>query len=87
MLYSRAGLAVAKGALAPRGVLAVGSGYRADAFLGHLRAAGFRPSVVPIHDRGWVRQGPMWEVRDVPDPPRLRLNRTLAGRIGLGRRT
>lgn len=54
-LYSPAGLAVAKGALAPGGVLAVWSGYRADAFLGHLRAAGFRPSVVPTHDRGWVR--------------------------------
>ncbi|MGO9833452.1 MAG: hypothetical protein ACLP1X_04485 [Polyangiaceae bacterium] len=45
---------MAKGALAPGGVLAVWSGYRADAFLGHLRAAGFRRSVVPIHDRGWV---------------------------------
>jgi len=54
-LYSPAGLAVAKGALAPGGVLAVWSGYRADAFLGHLRSAGFRPSVVPIHDRGRVR--------------------------------
>jgi spermidine synthase len=54
-LYSPAGLALLKRALVAGGALAVWSGYRADAFLGHLRRAGFAPSVVPMHDRGRVR--------------------------------
>jgi len=54
-LYSPAGLAAAKRALVAGGVLAVWSGYRADAFLASLRAAGFAPSIVPLHDRGRVR--------------------------------
>ena len=54
-LYSPAGLAELKRALLPSGALAVWSGYRSDSFLGHLRAAGFKPSVVPLHERGRVR--------------------------------
>lgn len=54
-LYSPAGLASLKGALAPGGVLAVWSGYRADAFLGHLRRARFTPSVLTLAERGRVR--------------------------------
>jgi spermidine synthase len=54
-LYSRAGLAELKRALFAGGVLAVWSGYRADSFLGHLRSAGFVPSVVPLQERGRVR--------------------------------
>lgn len=54
-LYSPGGLAGLKEALVPGGVLAVWSGYRSDSFLGHLRTAGFTPSVVLLHDRGRVR--------------------------------
>jgi predicted membrane-bound spermidine synthase len=54
-IYSPAGLAVASAALAPGGILAVWSGYPADPFLGRLRAAGFTPSVVPLHESGVVR--------------------------------
>ncbi len=54
-LYSPAGLAALKAALAPGGVLAVWSGYRADAFLGHLRRAGFAPSVLTLAEKGRVR--------------------------------
>lgn len=54
-LYSPAGLAVAHHALAPGGFLAVWSGYPADAFLARLRAAGFTPRCVPLHERGRVR--------------------------------
>jgi spermidine synthase len=54
-LYSPAGLAELKRALLPSGAMAVWSGYRSDAFLGYLRAAGFKPSVVPLHERGRVR--------------------------------
>jgi len=54
-LYSPAGLAAFKAALAPGGVLAVWSGYRADPFLGHLRRAGFTPSVLTLAERGRVR--------------------------------
>ncbi len=54
-LYSLAGLADCQRALAPGGVLAVWSGYRADAFLSHLRKGGFAPSVVPLQERGRVR--------------------------------
>jgi spermidine synthase len=54
-LYTPGGLAVARRSLAPGGALAVWSGYPADAFLGRLRAAGFAPSVIPLHERGRVR--------------------------------
>ena len=54
-LYSPPGLAALKRALVAGGVLAVWSGYRADGFLGHLRTAGFAPSVIPLHERGRVR--------------------------------
>jgi spermidine synthase len=54
-LYSPAGLAVAHRALAPGGLVAVWSGYPADAFLPRLRAAGFTPKCVPLHERGRVR--------------------------------
>jgi predicted membrane-bound spermidine synthase len=54
-LYSPAGLAVAHRALAPGGFVAVWSGYPADAFLPRLRAAGFTPRCVPLHERGRVR--------------------------------
>jgi len=55
-LYTLAGLAGLKDALASRGVLAVWSGYRADFFLARLRSAGFIPSVVPLEqDGGRVR--------------------------------
>ena len=54
-LYSPAGLAIAYAALRPGGLLAVWSGYPADAFLGQLRRAGFSPSLVPLHEKGVVR--------------------------------
>jgi spermidine synthase len=54
-LYGAAGLAVALRALAPRGALAVWSGYPADAFGARLRAAGFVPRIVPLRERGLVR--------------------------------
>jgi spermidine synthase len=54
-LYSPAGLAALKAALVPGGVLAVWSGYRADPFLGHLRRAGFSPSVLTLAEQGRVR--------------------------------
>jgi spermidine synthase len=54
-LYSPAGLAELKRAIPAGGALAIWSGYRSDSFLGQLRAAGFRPSVVPLHERGRVR--------------------------------
>ena len=54
-LYTPAGLDAALRALAPEGVFAVWSGYRADAFIVRLREAGFEPSIVPLHERGRVR--------------------------------
>ena len=54
-LYSPAGLGVARAALKRGGMLAVWSGYPADSFLGRLRAAGFAPSIVPLHEKGVVR--------------------------------
>jgi spermidine synthase len=54
-LYSPAGLAAARRALAPGGSLAVWSGYPADAFLGRLREAGFIPRRILLHERGRVR--------------------------------
>ena len=54
-LYTPAGLASARAALRPGGAIAVWSGYAADAFVGHLRRAGFTPRVVPLHERGVVR--------------------------------
>jgi spermidine synthase len=54
-LYSGAGLAAIRRALAPGGRVAVWSGYPHDGFLADLRAAGFAPSVVPLHEGGRVR--------------------------------
>ena len=54
-LYTPAGLAAARRALAPGGFYAVWSGYRADAFLARLRAAGFTPRSMPLFERGRVR--------------------------------
>lgn len=55
-LYTHEGLVALKSALAPRGVVAVWSGYRADPFLVRLRKAGFSPSVVALQgDRGRPR--------------------------------
>jgi spermidine synthase len=54
-LYTPAGLAWARRALAPGGVFAVWSGYPADRFLAQLRAAGFAPSRVLLEERGRVR--------------------------------
>jgi len=65
-LYAPAGLAAARAALAPGGVLVVWSGYAADAFVPKLRAAGFSPSVVPLRERGVVRARAY--VGRTPDP-------------------
>jgi spermidine synthase len=54
-LYTKPGLVSLKRSLAPGGALAVWSGYRADAFLGVLRSVGFRPSAVPLAEKGRVR--------------------------------
>jgi spermidine synthase len=54
-LYSPAGLDAFRRALAPRGALAVWSGYRADAFVQRLREAGFTASIVPLAERGRTR--------------------------------
>lgn len=54
-LYSSGGLAAIKAALVPGGALAVWSGYRADAFLPHLRRSGFTPSVLTLAERGRIR--------------------------------
>ena len=54
-LYDRRGLLAAKRALRPGGVFAVWSGYPVDAFVGRLREAGFRASVVPFRERGRVQ--------------------------------
>jgi hypothetical protein len=54
-LYTLASLARAHGALSPGGALAVWSGYPVDEFLPRLRAAGFKPSLVPLRERGRVR--------------------------------
>ncbi len=54
-LYTPAGLAVARAALAPGGLFAVWSGYPADAFLARLREAGFTPHRELLRERGRVR--------------------------------
>jgi spermidine synthase len=54
-IYAPAGLVLAHAALKPGGMLAVWSGYPADAFLGRLRKGGFAPSVVPLREKGVVR--------------------------------
>ena len=51
-LYDARGLASAKRALREGGIFAVWSGYPVDAFVARLRAAGFRPKVVPFMERG-----------------------------------
>lgn len=54
-LYDEAGLRAAHAALRSGGAYAVWSGYPADPFLEHLRAAGFTPSVVPFEEKGRVQ--------------------------------
>jgi spermidine synthase len=54
-LYGEAGLAAARRALAPGGVLAVWSGYPADEFAARLRDAGFSPRIVLLREGGRVR--------------------------------
>lgn len=54
-LYAPVGLAAAHAALSPGGLFSVWSGYPDDAFLPRLRAAGFKPSIVPLHEGQVVR--------------------------------
>ncbi len=54
-LYAEASLAQIKRALTPSGMLAVWSGYPADAFVRTLRKAGLVPHIEPLHERGVVR--------------------------------
>jgi spermidine synthase len=54
-LYAADALARARTALVPGGLFAVWSGYPADAFVGSLRRAGFRPRIVPLREKGVVR--------------------------------
>lgn len=54
-LYGPRGLSAARNALRPGGAYAVWSGYAADAFVKHLRSAGFEASIVPLRERGKVR--------------------------------
>jgi spermidine synthase len=54
-LYTPAGLAEARRALASGGALAVWSGYPSDAFLPRLRRAGFEPRRILLRERGRVR--------------------------------
>jgi spermidine synthase len=54
-LYGEAGLAAARSALTPGGILAVWSGYPADEFAARLRAAGFSSRIVLLREGGRVR--------------------------------
>jgi predicted membrane-bound spermidine synthase len=54
-LYDRKGLDAAKRGLRKGGILAVWSGYPADAFLDRLREAGFQASVIAFKERGRVQ--------------------------------
>jgi spermidine synthase len=54
-LYTEAALGRSKRALASGGVVAVWSGYPADAFLRTLRQAGFSPRIELLRERGVVR--------------------------------
>lgn len=54
-LYSPQGLQKARLALRQGGAYVVWAGYRADAFLKHLRRAGFIASMVPLREHGKVR--------------------------------
>jgi hypothetical protein len=54
-LYDRTGLDAAKRALRKGGMYAVWSGYPADAFMGRLRKAGFRPRVIVFEEGGRVQ--------------------------------
>lgn len=54
-LYNPLGLQKARLSLRQGGAYVVWSGYPADAFLKHLRRAGFIASVVPLRERGKVR--------------------------------
>jgi spermidine synthase len=54
-LYGPEALSSARDALTDGGAYAVWSGYKADAFLGKLRAANLRPRVVELREKGIVR--------------------------------
>jgi spermidine synthase len=54
-LYADAALTQMRRTLRSRGILAVWSGYPADAFVARLRKANFIASVVPLKERGIVR--------------------------------
>ena len=68
-IYSPAGLGVARAALKLGGILAVWSGYPADAFLGRLRVASFAPSVVPLYERGVLRARAYVGRKSLDSPP------------------
>ena len=51
-LYAPGALAAAREALVPGGAYAVWSGYKADAFLGKLRAAKLTPRIVELRENG-----------------------------------
>jgi spermidine synthase len=51
-LYAPGALAAAHDALVPGGAYAVWSGYKADAFLGKLRAAKLTPRIVELRENG-----------------------------------
>ncbi len=54
-LYAPGALAAAHAALVPGGAYAVWSGYKADAFLGKLRAAKLTPRIVELREKGVVQ--------------------------------
>ncbi|MBX3250538.1 MAG: hypothetical protein KF901_25400 [Myxococcales bacterium] len=56
-LYGPGGLAAARASLRPGGMLVVWSAFQAPPFERALRAAGFRPEVVPVRARGAIKKG------------------------------
>lgn len=54
-LYADSALVRTRGALRPRGLFAVWSGYPADPFVARLRKAGFTARIEPLTERGVVR--------------------------------
>ena len=54
-LYAESALTQARGALRPRGLYAVWSGYAADPFVARLRHAGFTARIEPLMERGVMR--------------------------------
>lgn len=56
-LYGAGGLGAARAALRPGGMLVIWSAFQAPPFERTLRAAGFRPEVVPVRARGAIKKG------------------------------